>query len=252
LLSPLSRFHGCQPREPWHYGKEALRIVRKYARLRYRLLPYILAAADETCATGVPIMRHMALEFPDEPNVHTLDDQYMLGADLLVAPVLKEGATGRRVYLPAGTWTELENPARTYKGPAFVEVNAPLGRIPVFVRQGAVIPKLPEAPQHLKDDPMEDLEIDVYPGPGTHAITFEDEGRRVRLMHKSSDDAVGLFVKPAPASMHVRFLNTFAQDVTCAGCESEQRVTIRGTEVDFHAGQGAMIYLTPTRLEDTR
>lgn len=252
LLSPLSRFHGCQPREPWHYGNDALRIVRKYARMRYRLVPYLLSAAEETCRTGVPMMRHMALEFPDEPNVHTIDDQYMLGADLLVAPVLVEGATSRRVYLPTGTWTEFENPSRTHSGPGWIEANAPLGRLPLYVRQGAVIPKFVGDPQHLKGGPARAVEVDIYPGPGTRVCTYKDESRRVRIAHKSSDDAVGLFVKPTPMDVRARFLNTFAQDVTCAGCESVQTLTIRGTEVEFNAKRGAVVYLTPTRLEDKR
>ncbi|MBD3242435.1 MAG: alpha-xylosidase, partial [Chitinivibrionales bacterium] len=76
LLSPLSRFHGTTPREPWHYGETAMKVVRHYARLRYSLIPYLLVCAEQSCETGIPIMRHMALEFPGEPNIDTIDDQY--------------------------------------------------------------------------------------------------------------------------------------------------------------------------------
>jgi len=104
LLSPFSRFHGTTPREPWEYGGEALDIVRHYAQLRYALMPYLLASAHESTITGLPMLRHLQMEFPAEPNVDTIDDQYMLGSDLLIAPVLTPGATSRYVYFPKGRW----------------------------------------------------------------------------------------------------------------------------------------------------
>jgi alpha-D-xyloside xylohydrolase len=151
LFIPLSRFHGTTPREPWAYDSQAEQIVTKYARLRYRLIPYLLRAASESTATGVPIMRHMALEFPDEPNVQTLDDQYTLGSDLIVAPILEEGARSRFVYFPRGKWKAFELPDRVYIGPGFAQVTAPLDMIPIFVRQGAHVPMLAEDVQSLKD-----------------------------------------------------------------------------------------------------
>ena len=151
LFSPLSRFHGPQPREPWAYGPEAERIVTKYARLRYRLVPYLVKTAAESVSTGVPMLRHMALEFPDEPNVHTLDDQFALGPDLLVAPVIDEGARSRSVYFPRGRWRALEHPRTEIEGPGFHMIAAPLDYIPVFVREGGSVPMLTVDVQHLKD-----------------------------------------------------------------------------------------------------
>ncbi len=151
LFSPLSRFHGNTPREPWEYGPEAERIVTRYARLRYRLMPYLVKTAEESVRTGVPMLRHMALEFPDEPNVHTLDDQYALGPDLLVAPIIVEGTRSRSVYFPRGKWRELEHPEIAIAGPGFHQVNAPLDYIPVFVREGSAVPMLTRDVQHLKD-----------------------------------------------------------------------------------------------------
>ncbi len=215
LLSPFARFHGTTPREPWEYGEEAEEIVTRYVKLRYRLIPYLLAAAEETVRTGVPIMRHMALEFPDEPNVHTLDDQYMLGPDLLVAPVMTAGARSRSVYLPAGTWTELERPEATHEGPGFVEMEAPLERIPVLVREGAVILQLTGDPQHLKDGPAKELLVDIYPGTERREVTFEDGGVRVTLSAVSNDEVVGLWMEPAPLQVTPRFLRDAPPDVAC-------------------------------------
>ncbi len=243
LLSPLSRFHGTTPREPWQYGREAERIVADCCRLRYRLVPYLLAAAEESCRTGVPIMRHMALEFPDEPNADTLDDQYMLGPGLLVAPVLVEGAWSRTVYLPKGTWTELGRPWKTHDGPGFFEMQAPLSRMPVLVREGAVIPKLAGNPQHLKSGPAGQIEVEVYPGRRERAVTFKDDGLRVRLRAVSTPQEAGLTVNPVPMAVTARFLRVRATDVRCEGTQARSRLTRQGTEVRFSAHDGAEITL---------
>lgn len=150
LLSPFARFHGTTPREPWEYGAEALEVVRHYAHLRYTLIPYLWACAEESAASGLPIMRHMKLEFPDEPGVEHVDDQYMLGPDLLVAPVFQAGARERAVYVPPGRWTSWDAPEQVYEGPGYRHVPAPLARLPLLVRQRARIPRFREAPQHLK------------------------------------------------------------------------------------------------------
>lgn len=137
LLSPLARFHGANcPREPWYFGDEAVSVVRHYAKLRERLLPYFKRCAGEAYASGVPLMRHMHLEFTDEPGTERIDDQFMIGADLLVAPVFTPGATERTVYLPAGRWIELENPGVAHEGGRYHRVPAPLQRLPLFHRAG--------------------------------------------------------------------------------------------------------------------
>ena len=110
LLSPLARFHGTTPREPWHYGERALEVTRAYTRLRYSLIPYLLACAHESAASGLPLLRPMVLEFPAEPRIDAIDDQYMLGPELLVAPVFQPGARARMVYFPTGSWWPLDRP----------------------------------------------------------------------------------------------------------------------------------------------
>jgi alpha-D-xyloside xylohydrolase len=141
LLSPLSRFHGANcPREPWHFGETAVEVVRHYARLRYRLLPYLEQCAEAACREGLPILRHLHLEYPAEPGTEHIDDQYLLGPDLLVAPVFAEGARERMVYFPAGSWVDFEDPSQVHLGPGWRRVPAPLERIPLYRRAGAAIP----------------------------------------------------------------------------------------------------------------
>lgn len=138
LLSPLSRFHGANcPREPWHFGETAVEVVRHYAKLRYRLIPYLKQCAEEAYTTGVPILRHLHLEYPNEPGTEFIDDQYLLGPDLLVAPVFEPGATERTVYFPSGEWIDVDDSTRSYEGGRWHTVSAPLERIPLFRRAGS-------------------------------------------------------------------------------------------------------------------
>jgi len=152
MLSGLTRFHGNTPREPWYFGEMAVENTRHYAKLRYKLLPYILKTAQEACDTGIPMMRHMKLEFQNEPGTVHLDDQYMLGSELLIAPIINEGATSRFVYLPKGVWKMFENPSESYDGGRFIEVEAPLDRIPIFMRAEAEIPMYKTAPKNTKTE----------------------------------------------------------------------------------------------------
>jgi len=133
---------------------------RKYAKLRTQLFPYIWGAARDYRERGVPIMRHLALAYPGDPAVYSpeAEYQYLFGPDLLVAPVIEEGARSRRVYLPPGQWVDFwqavsyDEASGTFErvgetaplaGGRIVEVDAPLDRIPIFVRAGACLPILP-------------------------------------------------------------------------------------------------------------
>jgi alpha-glucosidase (family GH31 glycosyl hydrolase) len=103
------------------------------ARLRLRLRPYIEAEAAHAAASGEPLMRPLLLDWPEDPLAWQIEDQYCFGRALLVAPVLKEGVSQRRVYLPAGEWLDVWSGARR-SGPAWVECPAPWEAIPVFQR----------------------------------------------------------------------------------------------------------------------
>lgn len=137
LLSPLARFHGTNcPREPWYFGETAVKVVRRYAKLRYRLIPYLKECAEEAYAKGVPIMRHLHLERPEEPGTRFIDDQYFLGPDYLVAPVFEADATEREVYLPTGSWQQEDaesNPIGSpLEGGRYHRIEAPLELLPLF------------------------------------------------------------------------------------------------------------------------
>lgn len=139
LLSSHSRLHGSSSyRVPWAFDEEAVDVLRKFTKLKLSLMPYLMTAAAEAHRDGVPMMRPMVLEFPDDPAVAYLDRQYMLGPDLLVAPVMS--STGEvSFYLPAGTWTDLLS-GEQFAGPRWVRQTHGFDSLPVLVREGAVIP----------------------------------------------------------------------------------------------------------------
>jgi alpha-glucosidase (family GH31 glycosyl hydrolase) len=137
-FSPLMRSHGRTPREPWEYGTDALANYKRFAWVRENLLDYIYGEAAYTHATGIPLVRSMAVAFPGLPPLAQVDDQYMFGRDLLVAPVITEDAD-RPVFFPPGKWYSLWNGA-VEQGGDICRVQTPLSSIPVYMREGAILP----------------------------------------------------------------------------------------------------------------
>jgi alpha-D-xyloside xylohydrolase len=137
-FSPIMQFHGVTPREPWYFDDETVRIAKVYFDLRAAMLPYIVAAAKQSREQGVPIWRALLYEFPDDAATHAIDDQFMFGDDLLVAPILSE-CDARKVYLPAGEWVDAWT-GQKHSGPTNLFYTAELSVIPVFMRNGRVLP----------------------------------------------------------------------------------------------------------------
>jgi alpha-D-xyloside xylohydrolase len=130
------------PNEVWSFGDEAYAAITGVMWMRERLRPYLHGVLD--ASPGLPLMRPLLLEFPADPKAWEIEDQFLFGPDLLVAPVLSAGARERRVYLPSGaTWTHAGSGKR-YDGGVFVTVAAPLDTIPLFLRDGAELPLFPE------------------------------------------------------------------------------------------------------------
>ena len=166
-FTPLMMVHMQSNKGPWDYGDKALDIYRTFAKLHTRLYPYINAAAHEATEKGMPIIRPMVLAFPGDAPAVEQRYQYMFGPDLLVAPIY-QGGTHRTVYLPKGAWIDFWTRERR-TGPAMVEADAPLERMPLFVRAGAKIPMLPEEIDTL-------LTATPQPDPSVHPL---DERRVV-------------------------------------------------------------------------
>lgn len=140
-FSPFMQVHMTSNLGPWDFDAETLHIFRRYAKLRTELFPYLYNAAHEAAQTGLPIIRPMVLATPDDPEAHRHIYQYFFGPDLLVAPVYRPHPT-RSVYLPEGSWCDYWTGQR-HEGPQTLDVAAPLDKIPLFVRAGAILPRLP-------------------------------------------------------------------------------------------------------------
>ncbi|MFI9024118.1 alpha-xylosidase [Streptomyces sp. NPDC053560] len=139
LLSSHSRLHGSTSyRVPWDFDEEAVAVTRDFTRLKHRLMPYLYRAAQQAASHGTPVMRAMLLEFPDDPACHTLDRQYMLGDDLLVAPVLSADGTVE-YYVPDGEWTHLLSGERV-RGPGWRRERYGFDSLPLLARPGSVLP----------------------------------------------------------------------------------------------------------------
>jgi alpha-D-xyloside xylohydrolase len=142
-LSPIMEVGGIGTHAPWNmptkprYDDEMITIYRRYHKLRMALLDYIYEQATKASATGAPIVRPLVFDYPDDPKVRNLGDEYLFGPDLLVAPIWQSGLREREVYLPAGAWTDFWDRAQTITGPATIKVPAPLDRIPLFIKKGS-------------------------------------------------------------------------------------------------------------------
>ena len=176
-FSPIFRSHGWVWREhvPWAHGPEVEAICRRYAELRYRLLPYTYTLAWHAHTRGLPLMRPLVLNYPEDPRVWTLGHEFLWGDDLLVAPVTREGATAWPVYLPAGRWHDFWTGA-CYEGPAGITLPAPLDRLPLLVRAGAILPMGPVV-QHTGERPLDEVTLLIYPEGVSRFELYEDDGR---------------------------------------------------------------------------
>jgi alpha-glucosidase (family GH31 glycosyl hydrolase) len=145
-FTPLMQAHARMPQEPWHYGERVLELYRAYVLLHEQLVPYVRAAAATAARTGLPIIRPLCLTDPGDSRGWTITDAYGFGPALWIAPVLDDGARDREVPLPRGEWIETWS-SRPVRGGGEVTVDAPLERIPVWVRRGSVVVTYP--PDHV-------------------------------------------------------------------------------------------------------
>jgi alpha-D-xyloside xylohydrolase len=141
-FTPLMHAHGRMPQEPWHYSEQVLDLYRAYVRLHEQLVPYVRAAATTAARTGLPIIRPLCLTDPGDPRGWSIADSYGYGPALWVAPVLEDEAREREVALPRGEWIETWSGRRVVGGTEIV-VDAPLERIPVWVRAGSIVVTYP-------------------------------------------------------------------------------------------------------------
>ncbi|XRD90964.1 glycoside hydrolase family 31 protein [Dyella nitratireducens] len=176
VFQPVMRVHGERNHnEMWSYGKQAEPILAKYLKLRYQLLPYTYSVAYRSYQTGAPYMRALFMDFPADPMVANIPDEYMYGPAFLVAPVTEQGATHRSVYLPAGCdWYNYWTHQRLHGGQT-IEVNAPIDTLPLFVKAGSIVPLGPD--DGSAGQMQKIVSVKVYPGADGNFSLFQDDGK---------------------------------------------------------------------------
>ena len=184
LLSSHSRLHGNESyRVPWLFDEESVDVLRTFTRLKMRLMPYLAGAARQVYTEGIPIMRAMIVEFPGDPACTHLERQYMLGDDLLVAPVFSPDGDVS-YYVPGGTWTHYLT-GRPVCGPGWMRENHSVLSVPLLVRPGAVIPE-----GAVVDRP----DYDYADGVTLRAYELADGARVTTVVPAASGDAAATFV----------------------------------------------------------
>jgi alpha-D-xyloside xylohydrolase len=172
----IFRTHGTRTyNEIWSYGRQAEPILEKYLRLRYAVMPYIYSMAYRAYQTGAPYMRALFMDFPNDPNVDGIGDEYMFGPAFLVAPVTSQGMTTKQVYLPTGTdwynyWTH-----ELYRGGQTITAAAAIDTLPLFVRAGSIIPMGSAIESTQQKQTI--VKIQVWPGADASFTLYRDDGK---------------------------------------------------------------------------
>jgi alpha-D-xyloside xylohydrolase len=241
-FSPVMEILSQTNEQPWNWdekagGSQALDVYRKYATLHMSLFPYRYAAAQEAAKTGMPIMRALVLQFQNDDRARTSKDEYMFGPDFLVAPVIDEN-TRRVVYLPQGDWVDYWTGARLSGGKTML-VDAPAEVLPLYVRAGAVIPKIPDdvmtlVPQNesanSKVKSMDDRRVyEVIGGAGSTDTTITDFEKRVLVRGANSLKITG----DSAAHMIVRWRFDGVKTATVNGSPAKVQTDSAGTFVEF-------------------
>ena len=181
-FAPIMRVHGEKPetREPWNYGPQAEAIAKKYIELRYRLLPYLYSGAWQISEHGLPLVRPMWIDYSDDPVVTTkMTEQWMVGDSLLARPIVDQGATSAKVYLPKGTWIDFWT-GESHTGNQWIirPVNAQSwDDVPLYVKRGAIIPTA-QPLLYVGQAPIDPLTIEIYPDAEQTSFTdYDDDGQ---------------------------------------------------------------------------
>lgn len=180
IFNPLSRAHheGDNAAEPWMFGEVAEKNSKAAIELKYQLFPYMYTYAREAHDSGIPIIRGLFMEYPNDEQAIKVDDQFLFGKELLVAPVVKKGERVKRVYLPDGEWIDFNDKKTVYLGGQTVAYRAPLNVIPIFVKKGSIVPQMPVM-QYIHEKRDYPLFVDIFPNYEDESASFElyeDEG----------------------------------------------------------------------------
>lgn len=176
IFSPLLRNHsamGTRHQEPWSFGEPTLSIYRKYLKLRYHFIPYLYDLFAQESKNGLPIMRPLVLNYDNDPRTREINDEFMVGDNVLVAPIVEPSQTKRLVYLPEGQWIDFWN-NREYEGQQDIVMDAPLDKLPLFIKENTILP-WGKSVDHVSEKADQEITFKVF---GDHADYqhYQDDG----------------------------------------------------------------------------
>ncbi len=219
LFISNARLHGTTPREPWVFGETAMRIFKYYAKLRYSLIPYLYTYAHIAYQTGHPILRPMVFEFPEDERTFDLTEQYMLGSELLIAPVLEKGKRKKEVYFPQGKWV-MWNTLEEFEGPGFKTVSAPLEILPMFVKKNSIITLAPEV--NFVDEKKEPLTLLIFnPEESNFTLLYDDE-EQIKFSSIKEGNNIIFKISPSKKTYIAKFFNIRGEKVEGENIETHK------------------------------
>jgi len=250
-FSPLFRNHtaiGTRDQEPWAYDEETLDAYRKAMKLRYRLLPYLYDLMREAENTGIAPLRPLVLEYPHDEQVHEIDDQFLFGSRILVAPIVEQGKRHRAVYLPEGKWYD-DRTGELLEGGRTILAEAPLDVCPIYVQAGTLLPAYPDR-KYVGERKIDELLLYVYPGSGEYTH-FEDDGEsfayrdggynEYRFSQTETEQGLALKLE----KKHDGYAEGYEWiRVTVHGLQAAS-VTLNGEAIDFETEDGNTELLVP-------
>ncbi len=182
VFSPFFRNHsakGTRAQEPWKFNDETTEIYRKYVELRYKFLPYIYDLFYQGQETGLPIMRPLVLHYEDDENTFNLNDEFLVGENVLVSPVVTQGTIKKMVYLPEGIWYDYWT-GEKHTGRSYIIKDAPLGVCPIYIKEGSIIPTY-EQVQYVGEKSYSKMTLLLTPGAGKY-VHYQDNGEDYKFM----------------------------------------------------------------------
>jgi alpha-glucosidase (family GH31 glycosyl hydrolase) len=231
-FSPLMRPHGKAPRDPWYYGEAAVASYKFDAWVRENLLNYIYYAAVVAHESGIPVMRSMAVAFPQELQVTAVRDQYMFGPDLLVAPVITED-NFRAILFPSGVWTSLWD-GKTVSGPADVKISVPLDEIPVYLKPGATVPvqlsRELRFGENMTSSRVSALVV-TLPNQNATASLLNAQGEAAKVMVQSKANGFGWILENLPETSYLLVYGT----ATASTVKVDGKVLPKLTPAEFNS-----------------
>ncbi|MBO8156242.1 MAG: DUF4968 domain-containing protein [Bacillaceae bacterium] len=245
-FTPYFRNHsanGTIRQEPWSFGEEYEKIMKKYIELRYQWLPQLYTLFRQANQTGVPVMRPLFMEFPYDPKTYQLHDQFMVGDNVIVAPILSPGVTDRAVYLPEGEWVDYFS-GRIYEGKRVHLIHAELDHLPVFVRRGTIIANGDTKQSTMEKDTQMTLHVYASQLGDYHYTFYDDDGETFEYEQgKSLDIHIKLNCTSEYIELDYETVNHKYQplyetiEVVVHHLEDGQKVKINGKTIDQTQGQ---------------